>query len=111
MASIEAVNDVVSVEDVLVTISPRPGRRAHRRSLLAEPVTWPAPRTTVSLLRTDTLGQWRATFTYEGQSVTLVFPQKRLDELSAFADTHLGGMENTVMEAERARLDRRERDR
>ncbi|HSP04633.1 MAG TPA: hypothetical protein VLR27_14070 [Acidimicrobiales bacterium] len=110
MATIESAGDVVEVDDVLVTISPRPGRLARRRSTLTEPVTWPAPRTTVALRRTDITGQWQARFTYEGQTVTLVFPPKRLDELVAFADAHLGGMTNTVMDAEQDRLARRAED-
>lgn len=92
---------------MLVTIRPRTGWLARRRSTLVEPVTWPAPRTTVTLHRTDNLGQWQAWFTYEGQTVTLVFPPKRLDDLVAFADAHLGGMTNTVMDAEQDRIARR----
>ena len=111
MASIESVGDVVEVDDVLVTIRPRAGRLARRRSTLEAPVTWPAPRTTVTLHRTDTVGQWQARFTYEGQSITLVFPPKRLDDLVAFAATHLGGMTNTVMDAEQDRIARRAEDR
>lgn len=111
MASIESAGDVVEVDDVLVTISPRPGRLARRRSTLDAPVTWPAPRTTVTLHRTDTTGQWQARFTYEGQTVTLVFPPKRLDDLVAFAEAHLGGMTNTVLDAEADRLARRAEDR
>lgn len=111
MASIESAGDVVEVHDVLVTISPRRGRLARRRSVLDEPVTWPAPRTRVTLHRTDATGQWQARFTYEGQTVTLGFPARRLDDLVAFADAHLGGMTNTVMEAEQDRLARRAEDR
>jgi hypothetical protein len=111
VASIESVGDVVEVDDVLVTIRPRTSRLARRRSTLEEPVTWPAPRTTVTLHRTDTVGQWQARFTYEGQSVTLVFPPKRLDDLVAFAATNLGGMTNTVMDAEQDRIARRAEDR
>lgn len=111
MASIESVGDVVEVDDVLVTIRPRRGRLARRRSTLEEPVTWPAPRTTVTLHRTDATGQWQARLTYEGQTVTLAFPPKRLDDLVAFATEHLGGMTNTVMEAEQDRIARRAADR
>lgn len=111
MASIESVGEVVEVDDVLVTIRPRTGRLARRRSTLEAPVTWPAPRTTVTLHRTDTTGQWQARFTYEGQTVTLVFPPKRLDALVAFADDHLAGMTNTVMDAEQDRIARRAADR
>ena len=111
MASIESVGDVVEVDDVLVTIRPRPGRLARRRSTVEAPVTWPAPRTTVTLHRTDTLGQWQARFAYEGQTVTLVFAPKRLDELVAFATKHLGGVTNTVMDAEQDRIARRAADR
>ena len=107
MASIESVGDIVEVDDVVVTIRPRPGRLARRRSALDEPVTWPAPRTTVTLHRTDTTGQWQGRFTYEGQTVALVFPPKRLDDLVAFADAHLGGTTNTVMDAEQDRIGRR----
>lgn len=110
MASIRSAGDVVEVEDVLVTISPRTGLLARRRSTLEAPVTWPAPRTTVTLHRTDLTGQWQARFTYEGQTVTLVFPPKRLDALVAFAEAHLGGMTNTVMDAEQDRLARRAED-
>lgn len=110
MASIEAVGDVVEVDDVVVTIRPRAGRLARRRSTVGKPVTWPAPRTTVTLHRTDTVGQWQARFTYEGQTVTLVFPPTRLDALVAFADAHLGGMTNTVMDAEQDRIARRAAD-
>ncbi|HUF32077.1 MAG TPA: hypothetical protein VMN58_02565 [Acidimicrobiales bacterium] len=111
MASIESVGDVVEVDDVLVTIRPRTGWLARRRSTLEGPVTWPAPRTTVTLHRTDTVGQWQARFTYEGQTVTLAFPPRRLVDLVAFADTHLGGMTNTVMDAEQDRIARRAQDR
>lgn len=111
MASIESVGDVVEVDDVLVTIRPRAGRLARRRSDLEAPVTWPAPRTTVTLHRTDTLGQWQARFAYEGQAVVLTFPPKRLDQLVAFAAEHLGGMTNTVMDAEQDRVARRAQDR
>ena len=111
MASIESVGDVVEVDDVLVTIRPRTGRLARRRSDLEAPVTWPAPRTTVTLRRTDTLGQWQARFAYEGQTVTLVFPPKRLHDLVDFATRHLGGMTNTVMDAEQDRIARRAEDR
>lgn len=110
MASIESAGDVVEVHDVLVTIRPRTGRLARRRSTVEELVTWPAPRTTVTLHRTDTVGQWQARFTYEGQTVTLVFPPRRLDDLVAFAETHLGGMTNSVMEAEQERIARRAGD-
>jgi hypothetical protein len=110
VASIRSAGDVVEVEDVLVTISPRTGRLARRRSTLEAPVSWPAPRTTVALHRTDLTGQWQARFTYEGQTVTLVFPPKRLDALVAFAEAHLGGMTNTVMDAEQERLARRAED-
>jgi hypothetical protein len=111
VASIESVGDVVEVDDVFVTIRPRTGRLARRRATVEDPVTWPAPRTTVTLHRTDTLGQWQARFAYEGQTVTLAFPAKRLDDLIAFADTHLGGMTNTVMDAEHERIARRADDR
>lgn len=111
MASIESVGDVVEVDEVLVTFRPRSGRLARRRSDLAAPVTWPAVRTTVTLHRTDTLGQWQARFAYEGQTVTLVFSPKHLDDLVAFADEHLAGMANTVMDAEQDRIARRAADR
>lgn len=111
MASIESAGDVVEVEDVLVTIRSRTGRLARRRSDLDGPVTWPAPRTTVTLHRTDTVGQWQARFAYEGQTVTLTFPPKRLDDLVRFAEKHLGGMTNTVMEAEQDRIARRAAER
>ena len=106
--SIQGAHDVVAVDDVIVTIAAAPGRRARRRSRLAGPVSWPASRTTVRLSRTDTTGRWEATFAYEGQSAVLAWPQKRLDDLVAFADAHLGGMQNTVMDAERDRQARRE---
>lgn len=111
MVSVESVGDVVEVTDVLVTIRPRTGLLARRRSDVGAPVTWPAPRTTVTLHRTDTLGQWQAAFTYEGQTVTLVFAPKRLGDLVAFAGEHLGGMTNTVMDAEQDRIARRAADR
>jgi hypothetical protein len=111
VASIQSAAEVVEVDDVVVTITTRPGRLARRRSTLEAPVTWPAPRTTVTLHRTDTTGQWQARFTYEGQTVSLVFPPKRLDDLVAFAEAHLGGMTNTVMDAEADRLARRAEDR
>lgn len=111
MASIESAGDVVEVDDVVVTIRPRSGRLARRRSNLDGPVTWPAPRTTVTLHRTDTLGQWQARFAYEGQTVTLVFAPKQLDALVDFATQHLGGMTNTAMEAEQDRVARRAGDR
>jgi hypothetical protein len=109
--SIESAGDVVEVEDVVVTIRPRTGRLARRRSALEQAVTWPALRTTVTLHRTDTTGQWQARCTYEGQTVSLMFPPKRLDDLVAFATAHLGGMTNTVLDAEQDRIARRAEDR
>lgn len=111
MASIQSAGDVVEVDDVVVTISPRRGRLARRRSTSEGPVTWPASRTTVTLHRTDITGQWQAIFTYEGQAVTLAFPPKRLGQLVAFADAHLAGTTNTVMDAEQDRIARRAEDR
>jgi hypothetical protein len=111
VARIESAGDVVEVDDVLVTIRPSSRRLARRRSTLEGPVTWPAHRTTVTLHRTDTTGQWQARFTYEGQTVTLAFPPKRLDELVRFAGEHLGGMTNSVMDAEQDRITRRAAER
>lgn len=111
MVSIESAGEVVEVDGVVVTIRPRTGRLARQRSTLDGPVTWPARRTTVTLHRTDTVGQWQARFTYEGQTAPLVFPPKRLDELVAFAEAHLGGMTNTAMDAEQDRIARRAADR
>ena len=43
--------------------------------------------------------------------MTLAFSPKRLDELVRFAGEHLGGMTNSVMDAEQDRIARRATER
>ncbi len=101
-----AVHERVRVHGHLVTVEARPGRRG-RRSSLDGPRTWPADTTTLALRRTDGTGQWRATLTSLGRDVELVVRQRRLHDLVALAEAHLGGVTVGVEEAERARVERR----
>lgn len=107
-ASFEGSHDVVVANDGLVTIEAKSKRLARRRSRVESPVTWPADRTTVTFARTDGSGRWLATLASEGRSVVLAVPAGSLDELTAFADTHLGGCTNTVADAEADRVSRRQ---
>lgn len=107
-ASFTGSHDVVRVAGGLVTIETKPGRLARRRSRLDEPVTWPADRTTVTFARTDGSGKWLATFAYEGHAAVLAVASDSLDQLTELATTRLGGVTNTVEDAEAARRQRRQ---
>ncbi len=110
MVTIEGVNDRVVVDAGLVTIEAKPGWFARRRSKLDAPVRWPADRTMVTYARTDGSGQWRITFSYEGQTAVVAVAASTLDHIEAVATDHLGGVTNSVADAEADRARRRRLD-